>query len=385
MRIAVQAISLILMTHAFGVKQYGVLAGITALYITIAQFVGLGSGVALVRHLSRNREENERIIITQRIYLASGLIAFFIALPLSLLLLGQLVTASTLICLAAAELVIAPTFMPMAYYYQAREHMLLSGAMQTLGPISRAGAVIFTVAMGAKALSTYALIHVSCLAITALVANRLFSFTRSGQPVGHSWLQSVKEGLPYMISGATITANGELDKTILLKIQGGLTTGLYAAAYRIMQAATLPVNSLILAATPRLFRVSNDGHNKLTRQLLIAVLAYAAMAALILVALSPFLHLILGKNFSASEALLRIFCLNILTNSVRQLVTGRMTTVDMQRDRNLIEIASLALSVSMLLFLTPRLGALGAILALAISDIAVIIMGTMRLTIASRI
>jgi len=49
-RIVLQAGSLVLLTRTFGVKSNGVLAGAAPLYLTVAQFVRLGDGIALARH-----------------------------------------------------------------------------------------------------------------------------------------------------------------------------------------------------------------------------------------------------------------------------------------------------------------------------------------------
>jgi len=193
----------------------------------------------------------------------------------------------------------------------------------------------------------------------------------------------VREGLPYMVSSATITAGSELDKTILLRVQGSAVTGVYTAAYRVMQAATLPVNSLILAATPRLFRSSQGDSAGLARSLLVAVLAYSVTAAAGLAVLSPLLHLILGKAFIPSEPILRAFCFNVVTGCVRQLITGRLTACDKQRDRNFIEIAGLIISITLLSLSTPTFGPWGAIASLAISDLVVIGLGIRHLRTAN--
>ncbi|MBE1160435.1 lipopolysaccharide biosynthesis protein [Dyella acidiphila] len=383
-RIVLQAASLVLMTHTFGVRAYGVLAGITSLYVTIAQFVGLGSGIALLRHLARNGETHARMSATRRAYLVSGLGAFVVAWPVSMLLLDHMMSATGMVCLAAAELIVAPSLMPYVFYYQAKERMMLSGAMQTLAPFARIGAVISALVLQVKDLSTYAVLHLSWLVAVVCIALQLARVRAREASPPYPMSHIVREGFPYMVSGATITASSELDKTILLKAQGSAVTGLYTAAYRIMQAATLPVNALILAATPRLFRASASDQGKLMRQLLAAVIAYSVIAASALALFSPLLHFVLGSNFRPSEPILRAFCFNVLTNSVRQLVTGRMTTVDMQRDRNFTELAGLGVSITLLFALTPHYGPLGAIFALAMSDISVIVIGTIRLAAAHK-
>lgn len=374
-RIALQAGSLVLLTHAFGVKTYGVLAGATSLYITIAQFVGLGSGIALLRHVAQHGASHSRLRATQHIYILTGLAALLLAWPISLFVVGDMASPLVLACLATAELLIAPTLMPYAYLFQAEERLFLSGAMQTLAPIARIVAVMATLWLGVRDLGTYAVLHLSSIALAVVTAALLARRKPGHNAATYSPLAAMREGLPYTISSATTTAGSELDKTILLRTQGSAVTGVYTAAYRIMQAATLPVNSLILAATPRLFRSDREDNAGFGRALLVAVLAYSIVAALGVALLSPFLHLLLGKDFVPSEPLLRAFCLNIVTGCVRQLVTGRLTASDQQRNRNAIEIAGLITSITLLLLLTPPFGPWGAIAALATSDVLVIALG----------
>jgi O-antigen/teichoic acid export membrane protein len=383
-RILLQAGSLILLTRTFGVDTYGLLAGATSLYITASQFVGLGTGIALLRHVVQQGPSNARLRATQFIYFLTGFAALLVAWPVSIVVVGGLTSPLTLACLAMAEVLVAPMLMPYSYLFQAEERLFLSGAMQTLAPIARIVAVTTALLLNARDLDTYALLHLS--SITLAVATAVFLAHRrpDGGVDEHSPLVvTVREGLPYVVSSATITASSELDKTILLRVQGSAVTGIYTAAYRIMQAATLPVNSLILAATPRLFRSSQGDNTGLAKSLLIAVLAYSVTAAVGLAVFSPLLHLILGKAFIPSEPILRAFCFNVVTGCVRQLITGRLTASDKQRERNFIEIAGLVTSVTLLTLSTPTFGAWGAIASLAIGDLAVICLGIRHLRIAN--
>lgn len=378
-RIVLQAGSLVLLTRTFGVTTYGVLAGATSLYITVAQFVGLGSGIALVRHVAQHGASYSRMRATQHVYILTGLAALLLAWPISLLVIGEMASPVVLACLATAELLIAPTLMPYAYLFQAEERLFLSGAMQTLAPIARIIAVIATLWLGVRDLGTYAVLHLSSIALAVVTAALFARRKPSHNTAKYSPLAAMREGLPYTISSATTTAGSELDKTILLRTQGSAVTGVYTAAYRIMQAATLPVNSLILAATPRLFRSGREDNSGFGRTLLVAVLAYSIVAAFGVALLSPFLHLLLGKDFGPSEPLLRAFSINVVTGCVRQLVTGRLTASDKQSDRNAIEIAGLITSITLLFLLTPTFGPWGAIAALATSDILVIAWGSRHL------
>jgi O-antigen/teichoic acid export membrane protein len=282
-----------------------------------------------------------------------------------------------LACLAAAELIVAPAIMPFVYWHQAHEDMFASGAMLTLAPFARVCAVTTAALCGIQELTVYAVMHLIWLTAIAAMPNVLSNSCRAFHKMtsASAALRAIREGLPYTVSGAAITAGSELDKTILLRTQGEILTGQYTAAYRIMQAATLPVNSLILAAAPRMFRSATTAARPLLRPMLAGITGYAAMVGLVLAVLSPLTHLLLGREFIPSEPLLRLFCLVLFTNCIRQLITAQLTAGDKQAIRNMAEIAGLAVSVTLLFALTPSLGAKGAIIALGASDLAVISLG----------
>jgi hypothetical protein len=96
---------------------------------------------------------------------------------------------------------------------------------------------------------------------------------------------------------------------------------------------------------------------------------------LFLALFAPLVPVILGTQFAASETLLRGLCFIVVTNCIRQLVTAHLTTLDLQKQRNLIELAGLAASLGLLLMLIPTLGVWGAIIAAGVADSVVIALG----------
>lgn len=378
-RIALQAGSLVLMARVLGADGYGALAGTVALYVAFAQFVGLGSGIALVRHLARAGALHARLSATQSVYFITSVLLFALVWPLSIWVLGGVLTPTTLACLAAAELIVAPALLPLVYRYQAEERMSVSGAMITLAPIARFGAIVSALVLGFQDIATFAVLYLGCLAGVVSVTLYLAWPRTAGRLQRPSLAATVREGLPYVVSGVATTASGELDKTIVLRFSGSAITGQYAAAYRIMQAVTLPVNSLILSASARMFRSHAGRQPGFAGTLFLAVLGYALIAASSLWLVAPLIHIVLGEEFLESERYLRGLCLIVVTNCLRQLVTAHLTTSDLQRSRNLIEITGFCISLSLLLLLVPSIGPWGALIALGIADLSVIAMGGARI------
>jgi O-antigen/teichoic acid export membrane protein len=364
------------MARVLGASGYGALAGSVALFMVCGQFTGLGSGIALVRHVVRGGSLGSRFAATERVYVLSGVALILIALPISLGLLGTQVPVTALILLAVAEILMAPALLPLAYRYQAEERLFLSSAIGTLAPMARLAAIASAAALNMRDISSFALLYLTWLIPT--VAITLYLAWPRGDAVAGTTRQAIREGMPYAVSSAAMTAGSELDKTVLLRLAGDAVTGPYAAAYRIATAATLPVNALILAAAPRLFRAPSNSNTRLAATMLAVVFGYAVLAAAALWLLAPFAPWLLGRDFDYAAPLLRVLCLIVVTGSLRQYVTALLTTRDLQASRNVIEIGGVCISLAALLILVPMFGAYGAVFSVATSDTVVVLAGFAR-------
>jgi O-antigen/teichoic acid export membrane protein len=374
-RVVVQALSLVLLTRLLGVKGYGAIAGSVALFMTCGQFTGAGSGIELVRHVARGGELRSRLGATEHVYLLSGLLLFALMWPLSVGLLGMFISPIALACLAATELLIAPALQPMVFRYLAEERTFWSSLIGTLAPLARLVATATAAEFGLRDVSSFAQIYLAWMMV--ITAITLYLAWPRGDNVNSTPLVGVaiREGLPYAVSSVALTAGSELDKTFLLRLAGDAVTGPYAAAYRIVTAATLPVNALILAASPHLFQAPSVKTNRLVGVMLATVLSYASAAATLLWLLAPLTPLLLGEGFTTAEPLLRGLCVVLVTGSLRQFVTALLTTQDLQKSRNLIEIAGVCTSLVLLALLVPRFSAYGAIAAVACGDFCVLSAG----------
>lgn len=378
-RVVLQAGTLIVLARTLNASGYGALAGTVALFMAIGQFTGLGSGTALVRHIARGGEPDGRFVATVSACLTSGLVLFAVALPLSMTLLPDVIPLPALACLAAAEIVAAPSLLPLVHRHLAEEQMFRSSAFGTLAPAARLAAALVVAALGIADITTFAQLYLCILATVSALALFVSWPRKTSTERSVSCRQAIREGLPYAVSGFAMTAGSELDKTVLLRVAGEVITGPYAAAYRIANAATLPVSALVLATSPRLFRGPSEDNHRLAAIMLMAVAAYAVIAATMLWLLAPFAPWLLGQGFISATPLLQALCVVVMTSSLRQYVVALLTTSNRQARRNMIELAGVGLSLLLLAWLVPLFGAYGAIAALAATDLAVIITGAVSI------
>jgi O-antigen/teichoic acid export membrane protein len=380
LRAALQAVTLVLLARAFGADGYGALSGTMALYITVAQFVGFGTGISLLRHLSRAGQGHAKLHATQRVYFLTGFGFFLAAWPLSLWLFRSHLSPFALANLAFAELVVAPALLPLVYRYQASEQLSVSGGLLTVAPIARCTAILAAMLFPTRSMDAFAAFYLASLIAAVGLAMWLLWPRAEASSESQSTSTHIREGLPFAVSGATAVASGELDKTMMLRFGGDMVTGQYSAASRVMQAALLPVYSLVIAVAPRWFRGNGvRGIVASSASLFAAAFAYSIFAAITIWMLAPYLPWLLGDGFGPSVEVLRLLTAAIITGSARQIMVMLLTTSDLQGARNRIEIFSILLALGIMLALIPRYSSAGAVIALVVSDLFILALGFMAL------
>jgi O-antigen/teichoic acid export membrane protein len=381
LRIALQALNLVLLARVFGPELYGALSGSVALYLTAAQFVGLGTGISLVRHVSRGGEAIAKLRSIQRVYVLSGLCICVLAWATSTWLFGHYLPAGVLLMLAAADIAVMPLVVPLACRFQAEERLGMTSALLTIAPVARCAAVTILLLIGVRSIGWYAAIYLlgmsSCVGMLLV---RLWPRGNNGTSTLPSIASEVGEGIRYAVSSATVTANSELDKSVMLRLAGELATGHYSAASRVAQAAIMPVQALLVSISPRWFR--DHAAETSLRNLSLAFgfsAIYSLVAALACWLAAPFLPILLGQAFSPSIPLLQLLGLAIISGSLRLTTMTVAMTSDLQTSRNLIEITCLGLSLLIMFLLVPRYGGIGAVISIVISDVCAISLGAAAL------
>jgi O-antigen/teichoic acid export membrane protein len=310
---------------------------------------------------------------------------FLIIWPASLWILPNQLTPLALACLAGAELVAAPAVLPTVYYYQAQERMGKFGAALAVVPLARLTSILVALALPNRSIELFAIIYVGTVAASTALVVLMTVRTMPSHPSYINARTVLVEGLPYAVTGAVATAGNELDKTIVLSRLGAEAAGHYAAPFRIIQAAVMPISSLMLAAVPRMFRMAGGGNEvaKLKAMLKVAFL-YLAIVSCVLWFLSPYLHHLLGRDFIESAPILRGLLAYFVLNGFRQIVSASLTTSDFQWLRNAIEGFASALSILGMIVLIPSYGIRGAIMAITLAETVYLIIGAVAIRVKTR-
>lgn len=279
-RALLQGIWAIGLARMLGPSNYGLFAGLAGLAAALGTLTGIGFGLLMLKNVSRRPEtfaQNWTRVLLLSLVSSGVLLAIFLVSATSLA--SASVSAGALVAIALPELLCVPLLLASGYAFQAHEHMAWGGGMAILAPLGNVIALSLFAGNGAAGgLSGYLAWHLwAALAATAagllLVRMKLRprvvpprvapgEFADAG---GYAVMRSIDVGL------------GTLDKTLVLRLAGEQLAGQYTAAYRLAALIALPMVSLAVAATPRLFRSSEL--DTATRLHLVRKLALVGLAA----------------------------------------------------------------------------------------------------------
>ena len=383
-RLVLQFVYLVLVARVLGAEGYGLFSGIVALAASLSPLVGLGFGTVLVKEVSRAphafpgywAKAIQAVAVSAPIMAAGVFLLAYILLPIG----GYWLVV---ILIAGAELVAMPFVTVGSQAYQAHEQLGRTMFNHVQMNLARFAAIAILAVTGRDSLLEFTWAYFGA---TVLAAG--LSLTQVRRTFGApAWRQGgigsqAREGLGFSLSVAASTAHGEIDKTLLLRLEGAAATGHYSLAARVVSAATTPLIAYILATVPRLFREGESGIAQTTRlalRLLPPILLYGGLVALGILACAPLLPLVFGPGFTAALPLLFWLAPLPFLIGISQLCLNVLSASGHQHMRVQHEGAALVCNVLMNLLLIPQRGAEGAAMAMLASQALLVVLPTITL------
>jgi O-antigen/teichoic acid export membrane protein len=173
-------------------------------------------------------------------------------------------------------------------------------------------------------------------------------------------------GLLYSLEYATLSGMKDLDKPIVLAALGAEASGHYAAAYRVVEAASAPIMGLLYATYTGYFKSAHSHWSEGIRfgmRVLPYGVVMSAGASIFLLGISEYLPMILGADFEKSVLLVQILCLHPILRIVAGIGSDILRAINLQGLRVTIMIVS-TVAVLPAAWIGIKLGALsGAAMA----------------------
>jgi O-antigen/teichoic acid export membrane protein len=122
----------------------------------------------------------------------------------------------------------------------------------------------------------------------------------------HLW-----EGLVFSVSTSSVAVYNDIDKTIMGSLGMNRANGAYSLAYKIINVFTLPFVAVYSAAVTRFFRAGANGISAtltIAKRILIPGSLIGAILAALLFFISPFVVVLVGRDFETTIITLRWLC-----------------------------------------------------------------------------
>jgi O-antigen/teichoic acid export membrane protein len=176
-------------------------------------------------------------------------------------------------------------------------------------------------------------------------------------------LADSREGSFFSISNSAQTVYNDIDKTMLARLSTLSATGVYAAAYRIIDVSLTPVRSVLSAAYPEFFRIGTGGMDATygyAKRLIRKAIVFGAVDLVALIFIAPLLPLILGPKFAGVAPAIQLLALIPVMRCVHWFLADALSGANAQILRTCIQVGVALLNIGLNLVILPRWSWVGA-------------------------
>jgi len=378
-RLFVQACYFTLIARTLGVSNYGAFVGVVALVGMLYPFGALGRGNLLIKSVSRNPDEFRRkwgeALTTVGV---CGPILIGIILLLSRFLLPRSIPFVAVLLVAASDMLGLNLVGLCGQAFQSLERLHWTAFLNVMiSSIRLIGALILYAFERHPTVLEWAYMYFFTTAFTALVGCWWVSI-RLGMPQfgsRHSW-SDTGEGVFFSIGLAAQTIYNDIDKTMLVRLSTLAASGIYGAAYRILDVSFAPVSALLYAAYPGLFREGGAGLRSslaYAKPVVIKAVVYAATVSSAIFLGAGLVPYILGSQYHDTATALRWLSPLPILKAVHYFISDSLSGAGFQAIRSIIQVSVAVFNVLLNLWLIPRYSWLGASWASLASDGALLL------------
>lgn len=372
-KLVIQAVYFVLMARSLGPHQYGAFVAVTAAAAIVSPFVGNGSGILMIKNVARDRSVfaeywGNALLLT----LVSGAAFAMGVVAGCLALLPHTIPVVVVILGVMSEVLVARFFEVATWAFQSVEMLSWTSYLNVFATFIRLAGIVVIILMHRPTLMAWSVAYLTGWIVSALIATGCVLW-RLGRPrlALYRIRGELREGF-YLSSGlGAQTIYNDIDKTMLARLGSLGATGIYAAAYRLIDVSFIPVRSLLAAAYPGFFR---HGHHGIAstlayaKRLLPRALAYSTAVGVGLLVVAPLVPKVLGAEYSRTTEALRWLALLPLLKSMQYFVADSLTGAGYQGLRTLLQVLVAVFNVLVNLWIIPAYSWRGAAWSSLASD-----------------
>jgi O-antigen/teichoic acid export membrane protein len=374
-KLVLQAIYFLFIARSLGPSQYGAFVAVTAVTGIVSPYVGLGSGNLFLKNV-RSGKRSESLCWGNGLLatLLTGLITAVVLTSLAHLWLPSLQIV-LLLALSLSDLILMRVIDLASFGFAASDKMGKTAIQNTTMSLLRVVGIVLLATLYhqvslAQWIWTYLLTGVIGTLFALQQGSVLWGLPRISLKA--MW-EDVREGCFFSVSTSAQTVYNDIDKTMLARLSTFSATGVYGAAYRIIDTSLTPIRALVSAAYPQFFRIGTDGIGatySYAKRLIRKAVVFGVVDFLGLLIIAPLLPQILGSKYAAVAPAVRLLALIPVMRCIHWFLADALSGANAQGLRAIVQVGVAVLNVGLNLLILPRWSWVGAAWTSLISDAA---------------
>lgn len=371
--IGCQAAYFTVVVRVLGAENYGAFVGVTALAALIFPFANLGSGDVLIQQVSRNRKAfsiywgNTLIIV-----LAASLLLTLLGYSISPFIFSNITNLPAILIILIADLTGLAMFIVSAKAFMSCNLLKNSSILQIISTAIKLLAAILLASFNKPTLLQWSYLYLLSAIITAAWGIIWVSRTLGKPKAAPRAIPAMaNRGIYFAIGESAYNINSDIDKTMLASMSTLEATGIYGAAYRLIQVGSIPIYAVLSASYPKFFQEGVKGVKgclNLVKRLLPFVVIYGIVSLAGFLIFAPWITYILGDEYQNAIATLRWLAPIPIIGSIQLLLANTLTGAGFQKTRSAIQVITAIGNVGLNFWLIPLYSWKGAVWATLSSD-----------------
>jgi O-antigen/teichoic acid export membrane protein len=341
-RLVIQAAYFVLIARSLGPDAYGAFVTVVAMAALLGPFSDLGSPNLFIKNVRSGKREaatcwGNGILVT----VISGTVLSALGAAMSWVL-GLKTPPFVTFIVCISDLVLVKVTDLAAFGFTALDRMTQTSIQSVAVSLLRLGGIAtLTMVAHPVTLDRWAVVYLltSLLGTAYAVAKGYQLWGRPATDL-QALREDVTEGVFFSIAGSAATVYNDIDKIMLSGLANLAATGVYGAAYRVIDVTMTPVRSLAAAAYPRFFR-KGAGGMAATYPYALSLIAKTALYGLLASAglwlLAPALPHVLGSSYEAVVPAVRWLALIPLLRCIHSFLADALSGAGLQRARTGIQ------------------------------------------------
>lgn len=365
LKLIIQAAYFIIIARSLGPEQYGAFVAVVAIAAILSPFVGLGTSNLIIRNVVQDQTAfssswGNGLFIT----IVSGLCGLALISSCRFLL-PRSIPWAILLLVASSDLILGRLTDLCAFAFGAMERFRATAQINVYSSLARLiGLLVLVSIIHHPSAEQWAVVYLAATTVVT-VGSVTAVFATLGKPslALPQLRRDLLEGFYYSAGQSAQSVYNDIDKTMLARLGDLSATGIYGAAYRLIDVSLVPVKSVLSAAYPGCFRAGQEGISgsiKYMRRLLPKPVGFAIVIVFSLFFFAPVLPHILGKEYTNAVMALRWLALLPFLKTFHFFFADALTGAGYQGIRTMIQFLVAGVNVLVNLWIIPAYSWRGA-------------------------